>query len=205
MTEWYGKGYEEACKPGNYDFKKNFEKCGSALTCDGSYDDKIHLQGVEEFTFDLADADREAATGEFAVEQVEQVEQDTNTDNEDDVNTTEGEEELEPNSDSDSDTDSGESEDPVDVGEYQPEDGWDVVRSYNPLYVVPTELINKHIAYKYTTGWCRGRVIGIEGNKKRSDYGMFIVKFVDFREHYRVQLKEEDYDVDDVWVEITKK
>jgi hypothetical protein len=203
MTEWYGKGYEEACK--TYDFKKNFEKCGSALTCDGSYDDKIHLQGVEEFTFDLADADREAATGEFAVEQVEQVEQDTNTDNEDDVNTTEGEEELEPNSDSDSDTDSGESEDPVDVGEYQPEDGWDVVRSYNPLYVVPTELINKHIAYKYTTGWCRGRVTGIERNKKRSDYGMFIVKFVDFREQYRVQLKEEDYDVDDVWVEITKK
>ena len=50
-----------------------------------------------------------------------------------------------------SDTDSGESEDPVDVGEYQPEDGWDVVRSYNPLYIVPTELINKHIAYKYTT------------------------------------------------------
>ncbi len=55
MTLWYGKGYETACK--NYDFKKNFEKCGSALTCDGSFDDKIHLQGVEEFTFDLADAD----------------------------------------------------------------------------------------------------------------------------------------------------
>ncbi len=34
-------------------------------------------------------------------------------------------------------------------------------------------------------------------------YGMFIVKFVDFREHYKLQLKEEDYDVDDVWVEIT--
>ena len=35
MTEWYGKGYEEACK--TYDFKKNFEKCGSALTCDASF------------------------------------------------------------------------------------------------------------------------------------------------------------------------
>ena len=69
MAEWYGKGYEEACK--TYDFKKNFEKCGSALTCDGSFDEKIHLQGVKEFTFDLADADREAATGEFTVEQVE--------------------------------------------------------------------------------------------------------------------------------------
>ena len=93
----------------------------------------------------------------------------------------------------------------MDVGEYQPEDGWDVVRSYNPLYIVPMELINKHIAYKYTTGWCRGRVTGIERNKKRSDYGMFIVKFVDFREHYKLQLKEEDDDVDGVWVEITKK
>ena len=82
-----------------------------------------------EFTFDLADADREAATGEFTVEQVEQ---DANADNEDesDVNTTEGEEELDPNSDSDTNTDSGESEDPEDVGEYQPEDGWDV-SSYN--------------------------------------------------------------------------
>ena len=45
--------------------------------------------------------DREAATGEFAVEQVEQVEQDTNADNEGDSSETEGEEELEPNSDSD--------------------------------------------------------------------------------------------------------
>ena len=34
---------------------------------------------------------------------------------------------------------------------------------------------------------------------------MFIVKFVDFRESYRVQLKEEDYDIDGVWVEITKR
>ena len=102
MTEWYGKGYEEACK--TYKFKKNFENCGSALTCDGSFDDKIQLQGVEKFTFDLADADREAATGEFAVEQVEQVEQDTNADNEGDSSETEGEEELEPKSDSDSDT-----------------------------------------------------------------------------------------------------
>ena len=95
------------------------------------------MQGVEKFTFDLADADREAATGEFTVEQVEQ---DANADNEDesDVNTTEGEEELDPNSDSDTNTDSGESEDPEDVGEYQPEDGWDVVRSYNPLYIAPT-------------------------------------------------------------------
>ena len=90
MTEWYGKGYEEACK--NYDFKKNFEKCGSALTCDGSFDEKIHLKGVEEFTFDLADADREATTGEFVVEEAEQVEQDTNADNEDESD--EGEEEL---------------------------------------------------------------------------------------------------------------
>ena len=49
--------------------------------------------------------------------------------------------ELDPNSDSDTNTDSGESEDPENVGEYQPEDGWDVVRSYNPLYIVPTELI----------------------------------------------------------------
>ena len=77
--------------------------------------------------------------------------------------------------------------------------------TYNPLYAVPTELINKHIAYKHTTGWWRVHVTGIERNKKRSDYGMFIVKFVDFRESYRVQLKEEDYDIDYVWVEITKK
>ena len=67
--EGYGEGYEEACR--NYDLKKNFEKCGSALTRDGSFDEKNHLQGLEEYTFDLADADREAATGEFVVQQVE--------------------------------------------------------------------------------------------------------------------------------------
>ena len=74
------------------------------------------MQGAEESTFDLADADREAATGEFVVEEAEQVEQDTNADNEDESD--EGEEELEPKSDSDTDTDSGGSDDPVDVGEY---------------------------------------------------------------------------------------
>ena len=79
------------------------------------------MEGVEEFTFDLADADREAATGEFVVEEVEQVEQDTNADNEDESD--EGEEERKPKSDSDTDTDSGEREGPVDVGEYQEEDG----------------------------------------------------------------------------------
>ena len=46
---------------------------------------------------------------------------------------------------------------------------------------------------------------GIERHKKRSDYDMFIVRFVDFRESCRVQLKEEDYGIDDVWVEITKR
>ena len=49
-------------------------------------------------------------------------EQDTNAENEDesDVNTTEGEKELDPNTGSDTSTDSVESEDLVDVGEYQP-------------------------------------------------------------------------------------
>ena len=88
---------------------------------------------------------------------------------------------------------------------YQPEDGWDAVGTYNPLYVQPKEFIDKHSAYKYTTGWCRGRVTDIEQNKKRDDYGMFVVKFVDFRGHYRVKLNEEGYDTDDAWVEITKR
>ena len=47
-------------------------------------------------------------------------------------------------------------------------------------------------------------MVGVEKNKKSADYGMFIVKFVTESNRRCVSLNAEDYDVDDMWVEIKR-
>ena len=62
-THWYGEGYQRACE--NYDFPSVFDRTGSNLTADGSNDNKIKLQGLDEFNFTLQDAQRDAISGEM--------------------------------------------------------------------------------------------------------------------------------------------
>ena len=56
MTHWYasGEGYARACEA--FDFTKVFDQCSSNLTADGSGDSLIKLQGFENFSFSLEDA-----------------------------------------------------------------------------------------------------------------------------------------------------
>ena len=67
-----------------------------------------------------------------------------------------------------------------------------------------SQLTGAHFAYKYKEGWERGRVIGIEKNKNSRDCGMFIVKFTTEDDRRCITLDEEDYDVDDIWVQIKR-
>ena len=62
-TLWFGEAYERACL--GYNFEGTFDRTGSNLTADGSHDDRIKLQGLENFTFTLEDARRNLLTGEF--------------------------------------------------------------------------------------------------------------------------------------------
>ena len=63
MTHWYGQAWERVCE--RFDFEHVFDKCGSSLTADGSEDDRIKLQKLDSFSFDLNDAKRLPTTGEF--------------------------------------------------------------------------------------------------------------------------------------------
>ena len=62
-THCYGEGYKRACE--SYDFPAVFDRTRSNLTADGSNDNKIKLQGLDEFKFTLEDAQRDAITGEM--------------------------------------------------------------------------------------------------------------------------------------------
>ena len=63
FTHWYAKGYERACN--QFDFCSVFSKTGSNLSPDGTGDDLIKIQGLSSFAFDVADARRDAKTGQF--------------------------------------------------------------------------------------------------------------------------------------------
>ena len=202
LTNWYGEGYVRACA--SYDFVKHFQQTGSGLTADGSEDDKIKLQGLASFEFDAADADRDAITGNFvesqevssleteaAVESDEECEDLSEDENASDKEDSDGGDETEP-----------EDEDP---DPYAVEDGYEVVKEYRFAGMQPKDLIGISFAYKFTSGWERGKVVGIEKNKSSDDYGMFIVKFITERNKRCLALESEDYDVDDIWVEVKRK
>ena len=66
------------------------------------------------------------------------------------------------------------------------------------------DLVNCYFAYKFGSGWERGRVVGIEKNKNSADYGMYIVKFPSEDTKRCLALNQEDYDIDDIWVQIKR-
>ena len=202
LTQWYGEGYVRACA--KYDFQKNFQHCGSALTADGSEDDEIKLQGLSEFSFSLDDAKRDAVTGEFPTDEtVEGLAPDSDDEVEDISEDSEGEEGIDMTPASDVDDDCQSIVDDEDCAEeYVPEAGWKVVPKYS--FKSKKEVVNTYFAYKFTTGWERGRVTGIEKNSNSPDCGMFIVKFTTEDELRCVSLEEADYDVDDIWVQIKR-
>ena len=124
--------------------------------------------------FDDADADRDAITGNFvesqevssleteaAVESDEKSEDLSEDENTSDKEDSDGGDETEP-----------EDEDP---DPYAVEDGYEVVKEYRFAGMQPKDLIRISFAYKFTSGWERGKVVGIEKNKSSDDYGMFIV------------------------------
>ena len=83
LTLWYGQAWERVCE--RFDFEGVFDKCGSSLTADGSEDDRIKLQKLDSFSFDLNDAKRLPTTGEFpAPEAIEDAIVVRATDNDDD-------------------------------------------------------------------------------------------------------------------------
>ena len=182
-----------------YDFEKNFKHCGSALTADGSEDHEIKLQGISDFSFSMDDTKRDAITGEMPTGQLEAAEglaEASDDELEDLSENSDGEEDGEEDCDCQSLAEGDCTE------EYVPEPGWKIVPKYS--FKSQKELVNTFFAYKFTTGWERGRVTGIEKNSNSPDCGMFIVKFTTEDELRCLGLDEEDYDVDYIWVQIKR-
>ena len=98
--------------------------------------------------------------------------------------------------------DEDEDTDPEDVGEMDIE-GWDAIEKFP--FKDSKEIIGATIAYKFDAkygGWARGTVRTLD--KSGENNGMYGVKFVGEQLIRFLELREDDYDTDDIWVQIGK-
>ena len=79
-------------------------------------------------------------------------------------------------------------------------EGYEAIDRKDVVFQKPKDLFKKMMAYKFSTGWCRGVVQGQVTRKSDADYGKFIVKFVGYNDRECLTLDMEDYDSDDIWV-----
>ena len=195
-TLWFGEAYERACL--GYNFEGTFDRTGSNLTADGSHDDRIKLQGLENFTFTLEDARRNPLTGEF-----EEGEDIGEEDPAEVAHLAAGDsdnsevEEFSENDGSDSD-EGGCTTDGEDGPDYECHDGMEVMEQ------CPEKLEGLHIAHRFDSGWSgvlgkvlRKVTLSIEAPE---DNGRYATKYPDSRKEYFHDLFAEDYGINKMWV-----
>lgn len=98
--------------------------------------------------------------------------------------------------------DEDEEEDPEDVGEMDLA-GWDAIEQFP--FKTSKEIIGAVIAYKFDAkdgGWARGTVKSLA--RTGPNAGLYGVKFVSEQLIRFLELREEDYDTDDIWVQIKR-
>ena len=54
LTKWIGAAWEEICEDEEM-IVRSFKKCGISVSADGSEDDDIHIQGLEDYVFNQSD------------------------------------------------------------------------------------------------------------------------------------------------------
>ena len=98
--------------------------------------------------------------------------------------------------------DEDEDTDPEDVGEMDIE-GWDAIEKFP--FKDSKEIMGATLACKFDAkygGWARGTVRTLD--KSGENNGMYGVKFVGEQLIRFLELREDDYDTDDIWVPIRK-
>ena len=213
-THWYAAGYERACE--SYEFPTNFDRCGSNLSPTGVDDDKVALQGLGEFSFCDADAQRDPKTGAMplAIEapivtegNVEVVADAVADDSEDDEN---DQEELSETGDVDPDgegppqSSSGSSNDELDGPDFDAEAaGGQAVKALPADY--PECILGKTIHHRYDDGWYPGKVLRqIQSSTMRGRNGKFAMKFEDSVNEIDHELSPDDYGPERHWVLIVQ-
>ena len=201
ITQWYGEGYERACE--SFDFCKVFNRTGGNLSADGSNDDLIKLQGLEKFEFELADAQRNAITGEMPSELVEELTvSHAHLENDEDAARSDGEdiEELTDNETPSSD-DGGDTTDDEDGQPFECPDGFAVIAE------CPEETARDGltIAHRFDVGWFEGKIrrkVSCSDNPEEN--GKYACKYADSRKEFFHDLFREDYGVKKMWVTLKK-
>ena len=202
MTHWYGEGYDRACQA--YDFTKVFNSCGSNLTADGSGDSKIKLQGLHDFSFEIADAQRDPLTGETVEDATTRLDNENAAAENAENAAASDESEVEELSDNDGSAseDGGETTDDED-GEPFVDDMYTIAEG------PPTdekEWIGKSLAHRWDEGWYTGEIshkVGYSENVSRN--GKYACKYPDtHREQYH-DLYLDDYGVSKMWVLVKPK
>ena len=196
LTLWYGEGYERACN--SYDFEKVFDRCGSNLTANGSGDSLIKLQGLEEFSFDLEDAKRDAMTGEMPQGNSDVADVDAATLNEHAADCSDNSEveELSENDGTD-DEDGGCT---TDEEEGQP---FMCPPEFQVALPCPDEknLAGMAFAHRWEEGWFMGKIVRkVTFSNNSNQNGMFACKYPDCRTEKFHDLYPEDYGNTKVWV-----
>ena len=171
LTHWYGEAWEQVCD--SFNFALVFDKCGSSLTADGSEDHLIKLQKLDEFSFELKDAERDPKTGEFPGTTGNTTGEQAADQAEDD----DDDEQLEEDIESDSEDEGGKTtDDELEGDDFVCEDG---VAVHDEC---PTggACVNMIIYYRYDNGWAKGTVKRlVEHSDNRGLNGLFATVFDD--------------------------
>ena len=178
------------------------------LTADGSGDDELCIQGLEEvqFSFELSDRHRNAKTGEM--QEAASTDSDDSEDNSDDDMEREVvtvERYVEPGAADASDTDEGSTSD-----EEGPLVSFKAPEGISFYDALPPDIeqdfsgaFGCKIAHTFTTGWEIGVLKGIEKRKKEHK-GEYIVKYPSEQKPYWHNLSKGEYGADKYWVLLIK-
>ena len=171
------------------------------MKVDGRRNNQGVAQGLDEFTFTLNDARRNPLTGEFAEEDVEQLEAEEAAQEADEVAADSGNEDDDREVFSDNDgtksSEGGYSTDPNEGPDNQVEEGMTLIEQAN----APSDLEGVKIAHRFDTGWYMGKVLR-KGtcSINTSENGRYAAKYPDSRKEYFHDLYPDDYGCSKMWV-----
>lgn len=178
---------------------------GCMLTADGSGDDELCIQGLEEvqFSFQLSDRHRNAKTGEM--QEAASTDSDDSDDSEDNSDEDMEQEVVEPGASDASGTDEGSTSDEEGpLVSFKAPEG---ISFYDALPPDIEEDFSRafgcKIAHTFTTGWEIGVLKGIE-NRKKEHKGEYIVKYPSEQKPYWHNLSKGEYGADKYWVLLVK-
>ena len=140
-------------------------------------------------------------TGEFAEEDVEQMEAEEAAQEADDVAADSGNEdddrEVFSENDGTESSEGGYSTDPNEGPDYQVEEGMTLIEQAN----VPSDLEGVKIAHRFDTGWYIGKVLRkVTCSINTSENGRYAAKYPDSRKEYFHDLYPDDYGCSKMWV-----